>query len=142
MYIIHSDKDIHENRQDFQNLKQLIPYLSAYKGRALLALGFLLLSKVANVSVPLVLKEIIDRFDGKEAQLLVLPVSLLLAYGLFRLLGSLFNELRDSVFARVRYHAMRELSKRVLKHLHDLSLRFHLERKTGAISRDLERGTR
>jgi ATP-binding cassette subfamily B protein len=142
LYIIHSDKDIHENRQDFQNLKQLIPYLSAYKGRALLALGFLLLSKVANVSVPLVLKEIIDRFDGKEAQLLVLPVSLLLAYGLFRLLGSLFNELRDSVFARVRYHAMRELSKRVLKHLHDLSLRFHLERKTGAISRDLERGTR
>ena len=142
MYIIHSDKDIHENRQDFQNLKQLIPYLSAYKGRALLALGFLLLSKVANVSVPLVLKEIIDRFDGKEAQLLVLPVSLLLGYGLFRLLGSLFNELRDSIFARVRYHAMRELSKRVLKHLHDLSLRFHLERKTGAISRDLERGTR
>ncbi len=142
MYIIHSDKDIHENRQDFQNLKQLIPYLSAYKGRALLALGFLLLSKVANVSVPLVLKEIIDRFDGKETQLLVLPVSLLLGYGLFRLLGSLFNELRDSIFARVRYHAMRELSKRVLKHLHDLSLRFHLERKTGAISRDLERGTR
>jgi len=142
LYIIHSDKDIHENRQDFQNLKQLIPYLSAYKGRALLALGFLLLSKVANVSVPLVLKEIIDRFDGKEAQLLVLPVSLLLGYGLFRLLGSLFNELRDSIFARVRYHAMRELSKRVLKHLHDLSLRFHLERKTGAISRDLERGTR
>jgi len=142
LYIIHSDKDIHENRQDFQNLKQLIPYLSAYKGRALLALGFLLLSKVANVSVPLVLKEIIDRFDGKETQLLVLPVSLLLGYGLFRLLGSLFNELRDSIFARVRYHAMRELSKRVLKHLHDLSLRFHLERKTGAISRDLERGTR
>ncbi len=142
MYIIHSDKDIHDNRHDFQNLKQLLPYLSAYKGRALLALAFLLFSKVANVSVPLVLKEIIDRFDGKEAQLLVLPVSLLLAYGLFRLLGSLFNELRDSVFARVRYHAMRELSKRVLKHLHDLSLRFHLERKTGAISRDLERGTR
>ncbi len=97
---------------------------------------------MANVSVPLVLKEVIDIFDGKQAQLLVLPVSLLLAYGLFRLLGSLFNELRDTVFARVRYHAMRELSKRVLNHLHNLSLRFHLERKTGAISRDLERGTR
>ncbi|MEE9326262.1 MAG: ABC transporter ATP-binding protein/permease [Cocleimonas sp.] len=142
MYIIHSENEVHSNRNDFQNLKQLLPYLSAYKGRALLALGFLVLSKMANVSVPLVLKEVIDLFDGKQAQLLVLPVTLLLAYGLFRLLGSLFNELRDTVFARVRYHAMRELSKRVLNHLHNLSLRFHLERKTGAISRDLERGTR
>ncbi len=142
MHIIHSEKDVHDNRQDFQNLKQLLPYLSAYKGRALLALAFLLLSKMANVSVPLVLKEVIDKFDGKSEQLLVLPVALLLAYGVFRLLGSLFNELRDGIFARVRYHAMRELSKRVLNHLHSLSLRFHLERKTGAINRDLERGTR
>lgn len=140
--IILNEEKIHGNRQDFQNVKQLLPYLSVYKGRALFALLCLLLSKMANVSVPLVLKKIIDMFDGKEVQLLVLPVSLLLAYGLFRLLGSLFNELRDTIFARVRYHAMRELSKRVLKHLHDLSLRFHLERKTGAISRDLERGTR
>ncbi|MEE9445584.1 MAG: ABC transporter ATP-binding protein/permease [Cocleimonas sp.] len=142
MYIIHSEKDVHSNRNDFQNLKQLLPYLSVYKGRALFALACLVLSKLANVSVPLVLKEIIDRFDGKEAQLLVLPIGLLLAYGAFRLLSSLFNELRDSVFARVRYHAMRQLSKRVMRHLHKLSLRFHLERKTGAISRDLERGTR
>jgi ATP-binding cassette subfamily B protein len=142
LQIIHSDNEVHSDRNDFQNLKQLLPYLRAYKGRALLALAFLVFSKMANVSVPLVLKEVIDIFDGKQAQLLVLPVSLLLAYGLFRLLGSLFNELRDTVFARVRYHAMRELSKRVLNHLHNLSLRFHLERKTGAISRDLERGTR
>ncbi len=142
MQVIHSDNEVHSDRNDFQNLKQLLPYLRAYKGRALLALAFLVFSKMANVSVPLVLKEVIDIFDGKQAQLLVLPVSLLLAYGLFRLLGSLFNELRDTVFARVRYHAMRELSKRVLNHLHNLSLRFHLERKTGAISRDLERGTR
>lgn len=142
MYIIHSEKDIHSNRNDFQNLKQLLPYLSAYKGRALFALACLIMSKLANVSVPLVLKEIIDRFDGKEAQLLVLPIGLLVAYGVFRLLSSLFNELRDTVFARVRYHAMRQLSKRVMRHLHKLSLRFHLERKTGAISRDLERGTR
>ena len=92
--------------------------------------------------MPLVLKEIIDSFDGKPAQLLVLPVSLLLAYGAFRLLSSLFNELRDTIFARVRYHAMRQLAQRVLQHLHNLSLRFHLERKTGAISRDIERGTR
>ena len=140
--IIFNEEKIHGNRRDFQNIKQLLPYLSVYKGRAIFALTCLLLSKMANVSVPLVLKKIIDNFDGKEIQILVLPVSLLLAYGLFRLLGSLFNELRDTVFARVRYHAMRELSKRVLRHLHELSLRFHLERKTGAISRDLERGTR
>ncbi|MCL4107916.1 UNVERIFIED_CONTAM: hypothetical protein GTU68_016944, partial [Idotea baltica] len=104
------------------------------------------LAKVATVAVPLLLKEIIDKFDGSqqqlEQQILVLPISLLIGYGIFRLLGSLFNELRDTVFARVRYHAMRELSKRVMQHLHNLSLRFHLERKTGAIGRDLERGTR
>ena len=142
MHIVHSDEDIHGNRRDFHNLRQLLPYLSAYKGRALFALMCLVLSKWANVSVPIVLKKIIDTFDGKAEQLLVLPVSLLLAYGAFRLLSSLFNELRDSVFARVRYHAMRQLSQRVLQHLHQLSLRFHLERKTGAISRDIERGTR
>ena len=142
MYIIRTSEDVHEDRRDLHNLRKLLPYLSAYKGRALFALVCLILSKWANVSVPLVLKEIIDSFDGKPAQLLVLPVSLLLAYGAFRLLSSLFNELRDTVFARVRYHAMRQLSKRVMEHLHKLSLRFHLERKTGAISRDLERGTR
>jgi ATP-binding cassette subfamily B protein len=142
LHTAYTGEKIHGNRRDYQNLRQLIPYLSAYKGRAMVALLCLVLAKVATVSVPLVLKEIIDKFDGKEQQLLVLPVALLLAYGAFRLLGSLFNELRDTVFARVRYHAMRELSKRVMAHLHNLSLRFHLERKTGAISRDLERGTR
>ena len=142
LYIIHRGEDVHGDRRDLHNLRKLLPYLSAYKGRALFALTCLILSKWANVSVPLVLKEIIDSFDGKPAQLLVLPVSLLLAYGAFRLLSSLFNELRDTVFARVRYHAMRQLAKQVMQHLHKLSLRFHLERKTGAISRDLERGTR
>lgn len=142
MHSIPISNEIHGNRRDLQNLRHLLPYLSAYKGRALFALLCLVLSKVSTVSVPLVLKEIIDNFDGKAQQVLVLPVALLLAYGVFRLLSSLFNELRDTVFARVRYHAMRELSKRVMQHLHNLSLRFHLERKTGAISRDLERGTR
>ncbi len=142
MHAIHSEEEVHDNRRDFHNLRQLLPYLSAYKGRALFALACLILSKWANVSVPLVLKEIIDHFDGKQEQLLVLPISLILAYGVFRLFSSLFNELRDSVFARVRFHAMRELSNRVMQHLHQLSLRFHLERKTGAISRDIERGSR
>ena len=146
MYFNHSGDDISGNRRDYHNLRQLLPYLIAYKGRALIALACLILAKVATVAVPLLLKEIIDKFDGSlqkpEEQLLVLPIALLIGYGIFRLLGSLFNELRDTVFARVRYHAMRELSKRVMQHLHNLSLRFHLERKTGAISRDLERGTR
>ena len=142
MHIIHSGEKIHANRRDWQNLRQVFKYLKVYRGRALFALLCLILSKWANVAVPLVLKEIIDSFDGKPAQVLVLPVSLLLAYGAFRLLSALFNELRDTIFARVRFHAMRQLSNQVLQHLHQLSLRFHLERKTGAISRDLERGTR
>jgi len=142
MHAIHSEEEVHANRRDFHNLRNLLPYLSAYKGRAIFALVCLVLSKWANVSVPLVLREIIDHFDGKQEQLLVVPIALVFAYGVFRLLSSLFNELRDSVFARVRFHAMRELSNRVMKHLHQLSLRFHLERKTGAISRDIERGSR
>ncbi len=142
MHIIHTGEELNGNRRDWRNLKQVFNYLKVYRGRALFALCCLILSKWANVAVPLVLKEIIDSLDGKVVQTLVLPVSLLLAYGAFRLLSALFNELRDTVFARVRFHAMRQLSNQVLAHLHQLSLRFHLSRKTGAISRDLERGTR
>ncbi|RTZ66258.1 MAG: metal ABC transporter permease [Aquificaceae bacterium] len=136
------NNEVHGNRQDWQNMRRVLGYLKAYKGRALFALICLILAKWANVGIPLVLKEIVDTFTDPTAQALVLPVSLLLAYGAFRLTSSLFNELRDTVFARVRFHAMRQLSNQVLAHLHQLSLRFHLERKTGAISRDLERGTR
>ncbi|PLY16112.1 MAG: metal ABC transporter permease [Sedimenticola sp.] len=120
----------------------MLPYLWDYRGRALIAVGCLVLAKVANVGIPLVLKEIVDRMDKSDNTLLVLPVFLLVAYGALKIGSSLFNELRDIVFARVRYHAMRSLSTQVMTHLHNLSLRFHLERKTGAISRDLERGTR
>jgi ATP-binding cassette subfamily B protein len=129
------------NRRDWQNLHSMLPFLWEYRGRALFALACLIASKVANVGVPLILKGIVDALQGKPQQVLVLPVILLLGYGVLRLASALFNELRDTVFARVRYHAMRKLSVRVLEHLHNLSLRFHLERKTGAISRDLERGT-
>jgi ATP-binding cassette subfamily B protein len=132
----------HRDRRDWYNLRSLAPFLWEYRGRALIALGSLVLAKVANVGVPVILKEIVDVMEKSAGRELVLPLALLLAYGLLKLGSSLFNELRDAVFARVRYHAMRRLSTRVLKHLHGLSLRFHLERKTGAISRDLERGTR
>lgn len=139
--IVKRDSLEHHDRDDLLNLRRVASYLKAYRGRAILALLCLIAAKWANVGIPLILRDIVDYFD-KSTQLLVLPVSLLLAYGALKLASSLFSELRDSVFARVRYHAMRTLSNQVLEHLHNLSLRFHLERKTGAISRDLERGTR
>jgi ATP-binding cassette subfamily B protein len=142
MIRINATERIHGDRRDRHNLRAMLPYLWEFRGRAALALGCLVLAKFANVGVPLVLKEIVDAFEGVEAQMLVLPVSLLLAYGALKLSGSLFNELRDVIFARVRFRAMRRLSTRVLSHLHRLSLRYHLGRQSGAISRDLERGTR
>ncbi len=132
----------HKNRSDWENLKSTLPYMWDYRGRVLLALGALVLAKVANVGVPLVLKEIVDALDRPAGELLMLPVALLMVYGALKLSSSLFNELRDAIFAKVRYHAMRRLSNHALGHLHSLSLRYHLERKTGAISRDMERGTR
>jgi ABC-type transport system involved in Fe-S cluster assembly fused permease/ATPase subunit len=124
---------------DIKTLKSLAPFLWDYRGRVALALGSLVFSKVANVGIPLVLKAIVDAL-GKTGGQLVLPLALLLGYGALRLASALFNELRDAIFSRVRYGAMRQVSRRVLDHLHRLSLRYHLERKTGGISRDLERG--
>jgi ATP-binding cassette, subfamily B, heavy metal transporter len=139
----------HGNRKDFHNIKRLFPYIWDFKGRVMLSLACLMLSKVAIVGMPLVLKDIVDGLDSKqllasdnmEAVTLTLPLLLLLAYGALRLMASLFNELRDAIFSRVRYHAMRGISRRVLKHLYSLSLAYHLDRKTGGITRDLERGT-
>ncbi len=126
---------------DIKTLKSLVPFLWEYRGRVVFALGCLILAKVANVGIPLLLKGIVDALD-KDHGVLVLPLALLLGYGALRLASSLFNELRDSIFARVRHGAMRKVSIRVLDHLHRLSLRYHLERRTGGISRDIERGTR
>ena len=140
--ITNATERVHKDRRDAHNLRAMLPYLWEFRGRALLALACLVLAKVATVGVPLVLKEIVDAFEQAKEQALILPVSLLLAYGLLKLSASFFNELRDIVFARVRYRAMRRLSTKVLTHLHRLSLRYHLGRQSGAISRDLERGTR
>ncbi len=139
----------HGNRKDFDNIKRLFPYIWDFKGRVFIALSCLILSKIAIVGMPLVLKEIVDGLDSKQmlamdnlqADSLTLPLLLLLSYGALRLMASLFNEMRDAIFSRVRYHAMRGISKRVLKHLYSLSLSYHLDRKTGGITRDLERGT-
>jgi len=127
--------------QELRNLKRIFPYVWQYRGRVLLALASLILAKVSTVGIPVVLKHIVDALDTSQGRLLALPIVLFLAYGALRLGSSLFNELRDAIFARVRYHAMRRLSRQVLEHLHRLSLRYHLERRTGNIVRDLERGT-
>ncbi len=139
------EEEPHSNRDDFANLKRLSPYVWRYSKRVALAVACLLLAKLATVCIPLVLKGIIDSLDAAaltENIVLVAPMALLLAYGALRLAGGIFNELRDILFARVRYSAMHQMSVDVLEHLHRLSLRFHLERNTGGISRDLERGTR
>lgn len=119
----------------------MMPYIWRYQGRVLLALMALVVSKLAMVAVPVVLKYIVDTLDAAPGQVVILPITLLLIYGLLRFINSGFNELRDAIFARVRYHTMNRLSVSVLEHLHKLSLRYHLERNTGAISRDMERGT-
>ena len=130
------------NRNDWSNIRSLMPYLWEYRGRVLIALSCLVLAKVANVGVPLMLKSLVDYLDidPDEKMLLVMPVALLLSYGALKISSSLFNELRDVLFTRVRYRAMRRLTLKTLSHLHDLALRFHLERKMGAISQDLARG--
>ena len=119
----------------------MMTYAWDYQGRVLIALACLVVSKLAMVGVPIVLKYIVDGLNADPGQTVALPIVLLLIYGLLRFINSGFNELRDAIFARVRYHAMNALSVSVLRHLHQMSLRYHLERNTGAISRDMERGT-
>ncbi|WP_394808243.1 ABCB family ABC transporter ATP-binding protein/permease [Nitrosomonas sp.] len=128
-------------RSNLKTIAALLPYLWEFKGRVVLALSLLVLAKLANVSVPLVLKEIVDALDQPRA-MLVLPVFLLVSYGLLRLCSTLFGELRDAIFAKVTQRAIRRVANKVFMHLHTLSLRFHLERQTGGVSRDIERGTR
>ena len=132
-------------RSDWRTLGKLLPYLWAYKFRVIAALACLVAAKAANVSVPLLLKELIDALSiplGDPRAVLVLPAGLLLAYGALRLSTSLFTELRDLVFAKATEGASRSISLQVFQHLHALSLRFHLERQTGGMTRDIERGTR
>jgi ATP-binding cassette, subfamily B, heavy metal transporter len=132
-------------RSDWATLAKLLPYLWRYRWRVGLALTFLLAAKVANVSVPLLLKELVDSLaikPGDPRAVLVVPVALLVGYGLLRLSTSLFTELRELVFAKATEGTSRSISLQVFKHLHALSLRFHLERQTGGMTRDIERGTR
>ena len=127
--------------RDWRVVPMLLPYLWDYKWRVVVALLFLVAAKLANVGVPLVMKDIVDALDPTQAVLL-LPLALLLAYGLLRLSTVLFAELRDVVFVPVTQRASRRVALAVFRHLHALSLRFHLDRQTGGMSRDIERGTR
>lgn len=125
-----------------QSIKTLWPYLMAFKGRVLLALLALVAAKGATLLMPWALKEIIDAVDGNLQTVLLVPVTLLLLYGGLRFAGVFFGEVRDALFGRVTEHAMRHIGLKVFKHLHALELSFHLDRQTGGISRDIERGTR
>ncbi len=126
---------------EWRVLARLLPYLWEYRGRVLLALSFLVVAKLTNVGVPLVMKEVVDGLDPKLAMVAV-PAALLAIYGILRFSTTLFAELRDVVFVRVAQRAMRRVALGVFRHLHNLSLRFHLERQTGGMTRDIERGTR
>jgi ABC-type transport system involved in Fe-S cluster assembly fused permease/ATPase subunit len=132
-------------KSDWATLRRLFPYLWVYKWRVIAALAFMIGAKLANVGVPLLLKNLVDAMtlpSGDATALLVVPVALLLGYGALRLSASLFAELRELVFAKATEGASRSISLEVFRHLHALSLRFHLERQTGGMTRDIERGTR
>jgi ATP-binding cassette, subfamily B, heavy metal transporter len=140
-----ADAKVASPRSDGATIKRLFPYLWQYRWRVAAALAFMVAAKVATVSVPLLLKELVDRMTiapGSVAMMLVVPIGLVVAYGALRLCTSLFTELRELIFAKATEGAARSISLQVFKHLHNLSLRFHLERQTGGMTRDIERGTR
>ncbi|MBR9870252.1 MAG: ABC transporter ATP-binding protein/permease [Gammaproteobacteria bacterium] len=132
-----------DHKPDWKLVAGLWPYLAEFRGRVVLALSLLVLAKLATVATPIALKYIVDYLDQTQAADMVLwiPVFLVLAYGGLRFGSTLFSELRDAVFARVAERAMRRVSLRVFEHLHQRELSFHLDRKTGGLARDIERGT-
>ena len=130
-------------RGEWQTLRALLPYLWQYKWRVGIALACLVLAKLANVAVPIVLKDIVDGVSGTPAlAVAAVPVGFIVGYGAMRIMATVFTELREVVFARVTQQAVRRIALQVFEHLHALSLRFHLDRQTGGLTRDIERGTR
>lgn len=132
------------HQSDWQVIKSLIPYIKPFKVRVIVTLLCLIFAKVANLGVPIVLKQIVDALSIPTTQkaLLVVPISLIIAYGLLRLSASFFGELRELIFAKVTESAVRKIGLQVFNYVHALSLRFHLSRQTGGMTRDIERGTR
>ncbi len=132
--------EYHNQSIHWSFLKKLLPYLMEFKWRVVLAIICLIGAKLASVGLPLLLKHIVDHLSG-TAQIIALPVSLIVTYGTFRLLNALLGEIRDTLFGRVTERAMRRIGLKVFQHLHALDLSFHLSRETGGLSRDIERGT-
>jgi len=132
-------------RGDWRVIRDLLPYLLEYRFRVIIALSCLIAAKVANLGIPIVMKELIDSLNitatSPEA-LLIVPMGIIFAYGLLRISASLFTELREALFAKVTQNAVRKVALQVFEHLHSLALSFHLARQTGGVSRDIERGTR
>jgi ABC-type transport system involved in Fe-S cluster assembly fused permease/ATPase subunit len=128
--------------QDWKAIHSLLPYIWEFKGRVAIALTLLTFAKIANVGIPLALKGVVDALDPQQQDIIYLPIAMLVTYGCLRLASSLFSELRDALFAKVIYRSVRRIAGNIFEHLHKLSLRFHLQRQTGGISRDIERGTR
>ena len=129
-------------RNDWKTIRTLVPYLWEFKRRVVAALVCLVVAKLALVAMPWLLKDVVDHLDTARHSELTLPLALLLGYGALRLAGSAFGELRDAIFAKVTQSSIRRVALKVFQHLHRLSLRFHLERQTGGVSRDIERGSR
>jgi len=123
-------------------LRSLLPFIWEFRGRTVLALAFLVIAKIATVMIPVALKHLVDDLNPVHHAALVLPIALLIGYGVLRFASTLFGELRDLVFEFAALRAVRRIALRVFRHLHDLDLAFHLERQTGGLSRDIERGTR
>ncbi len=131
-------------QHDWRVISRLLPYLWQFRGRVAIAMALLVAAKTANVLVPVTLKYIVDALDTslqQPLQMLVVPLGLVFAYGALRFSSVFFGELRDAVFARVAERSLSAISLTVFRHLHQLDLGFHLDRRTGGISRDMERGT-
>ena len=138
----HGNYDSEPNQKINWHIIRIIwPYLMEYRSRVALALGFLILAKLGSVVGPFILKHIVDALDTEKSQLIAAPIALVFAYGLARFANVLFGELRDTIFGRVTERAMRKIGLEVFQHLHNLDLDFHLNRRTGGLSRDIERGT-
>lgn len=140
MRSMHSSSTAPNSPANWRIVWVLLPYLMEFPWRVSLAMALLVGAKLANVAVPIALKHIIDSLDSRQA-LLIVPLGLLFAYSTLRFLSTFCGELRDAIFARVAERAMRRVTLQVFKHLHQLDLSFHLARKTGALARDIERGT-
>ncbi len=137
----HASKNSPPGPADWRTLRKLGPYLWDHRWRFIFAVGFLIGAKVATIAVPILLKYIVDSLDTAKNVVLILPAALIVGYGLLRLATTLFTDLRDMIFARVTQGMIRKISIEAFRHLHNLSLRFHLERQTGGVTRDIERGS-